>query len=57
MPINMDDALQNVFKPELLELLNGKSCFHVKRLDDNLKKQIIDALEDGFKLYRKNKWV
>ena len=57
MPIYTDTTLQNVFKPELLSLLKGKSCFHVKKLDDKLEKQIAQALETGFKLYKKRGWV
>ncbi len=57
MPIYTNPEQQALFKPELLSLLKGKSCFHVKRLDVELKKQIRQALADGFKLYRKRGWV
>jgi len=40
------------FGPELIKLLKGKSCFHVKKLDENLKEQIADALEEGMAYYR-----
>jgi hypothetical protein len=30
MPIYTDTGLSEVFKPELLSLLEGKSCFHIK---------------------------
>ena len=45
MPIYTDTKLQEVFKPELLKLLKGKSCFHIKKLDPTLKQQIIEALK------------
>ena len=57
MPVYTDTTLQDFFKPELLSLLKGKSCFHVKKLDDVLEKQIAQALESGYKLYKKRGWV
>lgn len=50
MPIYTDVKLRDVFKPELLKLLKGKSCFHIKDLNPELEKQIVDALEIGYKL-------
>jgi hypothetical protein len=57
MPIYTDTNLKDVFKPELLKLLKGKSCFHIKNLDLKLKQQIIEALERGYKLYKKRGWI
>ena len=57
MPVYIDTEIKKVFKPELLKLLKGKSCFHVKRLDTDLEAQIKNALEKGFDLYKKNGWV
>jgi hypothetical protein len=57
MPIYVDTKLQDVFKAELLKLLKGKSCFHIKKLDPTLKQQIIEALEIGYKLYKKRGWI
>ncbi len=57
MPIYTDTKLKDVFKPELLNLLKGKSCFHIKSLDEELEKQISQALKIGFKLYKKREWV
>jgi len=57
MPIYTDVSLQDVYKPELLKLLKGKSCFHIKKLDPTLKQQIIEALEMGYKLYKKRGWI
>jgi hypothetical protein len=57
MPIYTDTDLKEVFKPELLKLLKGKSCFHIKKLDDELKSQIREALELGFELYKERGWV
>jgi hypothetical protein len=57
MPIYAETDLKEVFKPELLKLLKGKSCFHIKKLDDELKSQIREALELGFELYKERGWV
>ena len=57
MPIYTDTSLKDVFKPELLKLLKGKSCFHIKQLDAGLEKQIERALEKGYALYKKRGWI
>ena len=57
MPIYTDTDLKEVFKPELLKLLKGKSCFHIKKLDSNLREQIEEALEIGYQLYKKRGWI
>lgn len=57
MPIYAETELKTVFQPELLSLLKGKSCFHIKRLTPELIEQIRQALKIGFELYKKNGWV
>ena len=57
MPIYTDTTLQDCFAPELLKLLKGKSCFHIRKLDAQLEQQIADALKIGFELYQKRGWV
>jgi hypothetical protein len=57
MPIYTDTDLKDVFKPELLSTLKGKSCFHIKNLDKGMESQIKDALEIGYNLYKKRGWV
>lgn len=57
MPIYADTSLRDVFEPELLSNLKGKSCFHIKKLDTKLLTQIKKSLEIGFKLYKKHGWV
>lgn len=57
MPVYVDTSLTEVFKPELLKLLKGKSCFHIKSLDEKLEKQIAAALKKGYSLYKKRGWV
>lgn len=39
--------------PGLLRTLKGKSCFHIKSLDNTLIKEIEAAVQDGMNCYRK----
>jgi hypothetical protein len=57
MPVYTHADRRDLFAPGLLGLLRGKSCFHVKRLDDALQGEIDDALARGFELYRERGWV
>jgi len=57
MPIYADTSLKDVFGKELLALLKGKSCFHIKKLDAALEKQIAHALKKGYALYKERGWV
>jgi len=57
MPIYSDTDLKDVFKPELLKLLKGKSCFHIKKLNPELEMQIDFALKVGYELYKKRGWI
>jgi hypothetical protein len=57
MPVYTDADKQDLFDGELLGLLKGKSCFHVKRLDDAMLERIEEALDQGFELYRERGWV
>jgi hypothetical protein len=57
MPIYTDPKLEDKFDPELIKLLKGKSCFHIRSLDANLEQQIEKALKLGFQLYKKKEWI
>lgn len=57
MPVYTEPDMKKIFRPDLLKLLKGKSCFHIKKLDDVLMLQIEDALAAGFKLYKEKGWV
>ena len=56
MPIYTDVALKDFFKPELLNLLKGKSCFYIRGLSPEIVSQIEEVLEMGFELYKKRGW-
>ena len=57
MPIYVKTSLSEVFKPELLKLLKGKSCFYVRSISPEIVAQIEEALEIGYKLYQERDWV
>ena len=54
MPIYTDPDKSPVFGKELLATLKWKSCFHIKKLDDMLIKQIKHALSEGYNIYQEN---
>lgn len=57
MPVYVSEEIKSTFSPELLSLLKGKSCFHIKKLTPQLLQQIEDALKTGFTAYQKRGWV
>lgn len=57
MPIYADEKAAEFFGPELLKLLKGKSCFYLKALTPEIKKQMKSALAGGFELYKQRGWV
>lgn len=57
MPVYTDPETKSFFQPELLRLLKGKSCFHIKKLTPELLTQVEETLERGFKLYQERGWI
>ena len=57
MCIYVNGKAKKEISPALLRLLKGKSCFHLKKLDDGLKKDIEAALVTGTKAYRERGWL
>lgn len=57
MPVYAEPEMKTVFDPALLKLLKGKSCFHIKKLDESLLAHIEDALAEGYRLYKEKGWV
>lgn len=40
--------------PSLRKMLKGKSCFHIKQLDEDLKKEIVEMIKLGVETYQKD---
>jgi hypothetical protein len=57
MCVYMNNEAQKKPSPNLMKLLQGKSCFHVKKLDDGLRDDIEVALELGTKAYKDRGWL
>ena len=57
MPLYANTEIKKVFKKELLSTLKGKSCFHIKKLDKTLLSQIREAVDIGYKMYKKFGWI
>ena len=57
MCVYMNKEAQTKLSPNLMGLLKGKSCFHVKKLDDGLRADIGAALVLGTKVYKERGWL
>ena len=57
MLIYTNPEVKELLHPALLKLLKGKSCFHIKKLDDLLMEQLAEAFAIGYKFYKQNEWV
>lgn len=51
-PIYTDAAAFHNIPPELRKCLKGKSCFHIKKVDDSLKAAITEMIERGVQIYQ-----
>jgi hypothetical protein len=57
MCVYMNNEAKKKLSPNLMKLLQGKSCFHVKKLDDGLRDDIEAALELGTNVYKDRGWL
>lgn len=57
MSIYIEPELKKLLHPDLLQLLNGKCCFHIKKLDEHLLNLISQALDIGFTHYKQQGWA
>ena len=57
MCVHMNKEAEKKISPNLMGLLKGKSCFHVKKLDDGLRADIEAALVLGTKAYKERGWL
>lgn len=56
-PVYVDAGLRKKLAPSLLKLLKGKTCFHIKKLDDAQLGNIESALREGVKCYQGKGWL
>lgn len=57
MPVYAKPEMVKIFQPELLKLLKGKSCFHIKKADPIIYAQIKEALKKGYESYKERGWL
>lgn len=57
MPIYIEPALKKKLAPLLNKLLQGKTCFHIQKLDEELLGHIKAALDEGMKNYKQRGWL
>ena len=57
MPVYASPELKSELHPELLKCLKGKSCFHIKKMNDEIAEQVKEALKKGYDLYKKKGWI
>lgn len=57
LPVYFCPEVRARLVPELLKYLDGKGCFHFKRLEPGLEKQVDRALKVGIGAYRQRKWL
>jgi len=57
MPLSVYKSQGEKLHPELMKCLKGKACFHIKKNDEILYKQIKEALKIGYNIYKERGWV
>jgi hypothetical protein len=57
MPLHCLEGQNSRLSPELMQHLDGKSCFHMTALTPQLKKDADAALKLGLASYKKQKWI
>ncbi|HPB25859.1 MAG TPA: hypothetical protein PLB59_08065 [Bacteroidales bacterium] len=57
MPVYLFPEMLNEVPEILKKLQTGKSCFHIKKNDEQLFKAIEELMKAGFATYKKHKYV
>jgi hypothetical protein len=57
MPVYADPDQKQLFHEDLLRLLKGKSCFHLRQLDSPLVEHLTSAIAKGYRLYLERGWI
>lgn len=51
------DALVPTLPEDLKKCLKGKSCFHIKKLDESLEANIEAMIQEGVRLFQEDGWL
>jgi hypothetical protein len=57
MPIYGNAAIRTKLSEPFLKLLKGKACFHIKAANDEVLRDVRQAMKAGFECYEKMGWV
>lgn len=57
MPIYGSNEMRKQFSPEFMKCLKGKCCFHIKKNDPLIMKDIEKAFKVGYKAYKDRGWI
>jgi hypothetical protein len=55
-PVYMDPSLKRKLPVDFARQLKGKSCFHLKKQNTELLRQLSETLKAGLELYRSKGW-
>jgi hypothetical protein len=57
MPVYMNETVRKQLHPDLMKCLKGKACFHIKKDDPAMMKNIQTAIELGYDAFVKLGWI
>ena len=53
-PIYTHPELNDLLSPELSKCLKGKSCFHIKKMDESMQEEIAKLMDKGVATYQEH---
>ena len=56
-PLYMYPEMLADIPPELKKLLKGKTCFHIKKYDEEIFRQVEKVMKEGLKCYTKKNFI
>lgn len=57
LPVYVEPELRERIAPDLLALLDGKACFHLRAAGEGLLADVAAAVDAGIELYRGRGWL
>jgi hypothetical protein len=55
-PVCLNDLLKEILAPELVQMLKGETCFHIKKMDPVIQEQLKETLRIGYDYYQALGW-